>query len=172
MTTTEFNNKVLDFSNLLKPAAINLTRDLETAKDLIQETVYKALSNREKFKDGTNLKAWIFTIMRNIFINDYRRKRKRSTILDSTENSYFINIVAHEIPNEGEADTYMNDISKALSQVNEIFRLPFIMHFEGFKYEEIAEELQIPVGTVKSRIHIARKSLKKQLFDYRYYNEN
>ncbi len=86
MSELEFSNAVIDFSSNLKPFAINLTQDKEEANDLVQETIYRALVNREKFREGTNLKAWLFTIMKNIFINGYRRKSKRKTLIDTTEN--------------------------------------------------------------------------------------
>ena len=92
MSTTEFNNVLVQNADFLKPFAINLTRDSEAANDLYQETLYKALANHEKYNAGTNIKAWLFTIMRNIFINDYRRKAKQKTIFDNSPNDYLINL--------------------------------------------------------------------------------
>src|SRR3954465_6725384 len=91
MSTAEFDKVLVQNADFLKPFAINLTRDSEAANDLFQETLYKALANKEKYNVGTNIKAWLFTIMRNIFINDYRRKSKQKTIFDSTPNEFLIN---------------------------------------------------------------------------------
>ena len=91
MATKEFNKMLLDNADFLKPFAINLTRDSEAANDLYQETLYKALANHEKYNAGTNIKAWLFTIMRNIFINDYRRKAKQRTIFDNSPNDFLLN---------------------------------------------------------------------------------
>lgn len=169
MSTSEFNEKVFRFSKNLKPAAINFTRNLEDARDLIQETVYKAISNKDKFKDGTNIKAWMYTIMKNIFINNYRKSKKKNTVIDSTDNLFYINSAAHELPNGGEDELNVEDIQKEVDELKDDYRVPFLMHFKGFKYEEIAEELSLPIGTVKSRIHLARKDLKKKL---KYYQRN
>src|SRR5512144_2508176 len=91
MATKEFDEMLLNNADFLKPFAINLTKDAEEAKDLYQETLYKALSNKEKYNIGTNIKAWLFTIMRNIFINDYRKKSKQQVVLDSTPNDQVLN---------------------------------------------------------------------------------
>ena len=105
----------------------------------------------------------MYTIMKNIFINNYRRKKKKNTIMDSTDNLYYINTAAHEIPNRGEMNINLQDIHEAISKLKPEYRVPFMMHFEGFKYDEIADELDLPIGTVKSRIHLARKELKDEL---------
>src|SRR6476620_9962649 len=104
MSTAEFDKVLVQNADFLKPFAINLTRDSEAAKDLYQETLYKALANQEKYNAGTNVKAWLFTIMRNIFINDYRRKVKQKTILDSTPNEYLVNLKQSTIANAAESE--------------------------------------------------------------------
>jgi len=163
MSTVEFNQMLLSNADFLKPFAVNLTRDTEAANDLFQETLYKALANQEKYNAGTNIKAWLFTIMRNIFINDYRRKAKQKTIFDSTPNDYLINVNQATVTNAAESDLRMKEIKKAVSDLPEIFKTPFLLYFEGYKYNEIAEVLQEPLGTIKSRIHFARKLLKEQI---------
>src|SRR5436189_5741877 len=100
MASLEFNNLLISNADFLKPFAVNLTKDTESAKDLFQETLYKALANQEKYNVGTNIKAWLFTIMRNIFINDYRRRTKQQTIFDSTLNDYFLNYKQPTVFNE------------------------------------------------------------------------
>jgi len=154
---------LLSNSGFLKPFAVNLTRDIEAADDLYQETLYKALANKEKYNVGTNIKAWLFTIMRNIFINDYRRKARQKTILDSTSNDYLINLKQATVSNVAESDMRIKEIKKAIQQLPEIFKTPFLLYFDGYKYNEIADVLNEPLGTIKSRIHFARKLLKEQI---------
>jgi RNA polymerase sigma factor (sigma-70 family) len=163
MSTTEFNSLLLNNAEFLKPFAINLTRDNEAANDLYQDTLYKALANQEKYSVGTNIKAWLFTIMRNIFINNYRRKAKQKTIFDSTPNDYLINQQQATISNVAESDMRIKEINKAIRQLPEIFKTPFLLYFDGYKYNEIADVLHEPLGTIKSRIHFARKLLKEQI---------
>jgi RNA polymerase sigma-70 factor (ECF subfamily) len=143
-----------------------LTKDTESAKDLFQETLYKALANQEKYNVGTNIKAWLFTIMRNIFINDYRRKAKQQTIFDSTGTDFLLNYKHPAITNSAETDLRIKEIYKAVYQLPEIFKTPFLLYFEGYKYHEIAEVLNEPLGTIKSRIHFARKLLKEEISRY------
>ena len=143
-----------------------MTRNIDEANDLVQDTLFRAISNKEKFNEGTNLKAWLFTIMKNIFINNYRRKVKRNTIIDTTENMFFLNSSSVLIENEATAKFVMDDLTKAVSGLSDEFRIPFMMHYEGFKYHEIADELRLPLGTVKSRIFFARKELKAKLPQY------
>src|SRR6185437_3362610 len=147
----------------LKPFALSLTRDLQDAHDLIQETLLRALSSREKFAEGTNLKAWLYTIMKNIFINNYRRNKKRNTIIDVTEDMYLINSSGTRVVNQGESNISMENVTQAVDLLQDEFKVPFMMHYDGFKYHEIAEKLVLPIGTVKSRIHFARKELKQKL---------
>lgn len=170
MSTNSFSSRVYQFSTDLKPIALSLTRDLENANDLIQETMLRALSSQDKFKEGTNLKAWLYTIMKNIFINDYRRRVKRKTIIDSTDNLYYLNSSDQSIDNHGESNLNMEDVNTAFRDMSSDFKVPFLMHYKGFKYQEIADDLGLPIGTVKSRIHFARKELKRKL--NRYYKHN
>jgi RNA polymerase sigma factor (sigma-70 family) len=165
MASIEFNKLLLNNADFLKPFAVNLTKDSEAAKDLYQETLYKALSNEEKYNVGTNVKAWLFTIMRNIFINDYRRRAKQQTIFDKTPNDNLLNSQV-TVLNAAEQTMRLSEINKAIYQLPEIFRTPFVLYFEGYKYHEIAEALTEPLGTIKSRIHFARKLLKEQLSRY------
>ncbi len=163
MSTLEFNEMLLNNASFLKPFAINLTRDNEAANDLYQETLYKALANREKYNVGTNIKAWLFTIMRNIFINNYRRKAKQKTIFDSTPNDYLLNQNQATVANGAESEMRIKEIKKAITELPEIFKTPFLLYFDGYRYNEIADVLNEPLGTIKSRIHFARKLLKEQI---------
>ncbi len=163
MSGIEFNNIVINNAEYLKPFAVTLTRDQETAKDLLQETMYRALANKEKYNVGTNIKAWLYTIMRNIFINDYRRKAKQSKVLDNGVNDFLLDSNQHAIGNKAEGNLQMKEIQQAVFQLPDIFRNPFMLYFEGYKYHEISHILNEPLGTIKSRIHFARKLLKQQL---------
>ncbi|OYY23207.1 MAG: RNA polymerase subunit sigma, partial [Sphingobacteriia bacterium 35-40-8] len=140
-----------------------LTRDNEAAKDLVQETLFRALANKEKYHIGTNIKAWMYTIMRNIFINNYRRKSKQQTIFDNSTNDFLLDTNQGAVSNEAIAKLNMKEVQEAIHQLPEIFRNPFLLYFDGFKYHEIADMLHEPLGTIKSRIHFARKLLKSQI---------
>lgn len=165
-TVINFQVLVVNMIASLKPYAINLTKNMDDAHDLLQETVYRALTNHEKYVEGTNLKAWLFTIMKNIFINNYRRAAKRNTLIDTTDNLYFINMPSINMAHTGTGNLMLEDINHAIDNLSDEYRVPFMMHFEGFKYHEIAEDLELPLGTVKSRIFFARKELKNQLDAY------
>lgn len=158
MGLVNFQSEVKIATVVLKPHAMRLTRDINDAEDLIQETIVRALTNEDKFQEGTNIRAWLFTIMKNIFINDYRKKSKRNTVIDTTDNLYYIN-ASSTISNAGERSFVMSDIRNALMKISNELRVPFLMHYKGYKYHEIAEQLNLPLGTVKSRIFFARKEL-------------
>ncbi len=166
MSSLDFNQMLLSNTEFLKPFAFTLTRDNEAAKDLFQETLYRALANKDKYHVGTNIKAWLYTIMRNIFINNYRRNAKQNTILDSTPNEYLLNLQQGSVANEAITGINLKEVKKAVHDLPEIFRNPFLLYFDGFKYNEIADMLHEPLGTIKSRIHFARKLLKTQIHRY------
>ena len=163
MTTYDFNQLLISSADYLRPFAFTLTRDNESAKDLMQETLYRALANREKYNVGTNIKAWMYTIMRNIFINNYRRKAKQNTIFDNTPNEYLLDYNQQAVSNTAETSLSLKEIQSSVDNFPDIFKVPFLLYFEGYKYNEIAEDLHEPLGTIKSRIHFARKLLKEQL---------
>ena len=166
MKQVEFNEKVSDESKPLTGFALKLTRNMEDAEDLLQDTMLKAFSNKEKFQEGTNLKGWLFTIMKNIFINKYRRAMKSRIFNDDTDNQFYINSATNTTRNDGESALVMKDINAAIGRLSDNLRTPFMMSYTGYKYEEIAETLKIPLGTVKVRIHNARKELMKNLSVY------
>ena len=163
MASLEFNQMLVNNSEFLKPFAVTLTRDSEAAQDLYQETLYRALANKDKYNVGTNIKAWLYTIMRNIFINNYRRKARQNTIFDSTPNDFLLNQAQVSTANAAESILKLKDIQQAIHHLPEIFRNPFLLYFDGYKYHEIADMLDEPLGTIKSRIHFARKLLKAQV---------
>lgn len=161
MSTIEFTKKFTDLKSPLNAFAYNLTKNQEDAKDLYQETAFRAISNKEKFRPGTNFKAWSFTIMKNIFINNYRKKMKKNTIIDTTDNMYFINSGATMIDNDAGRNILMDELNGMIESLDDSIKTPFMMHYTGFKYQEIADKLELPLGTVKSRIFFARKALKE-----------
>ncbi len=124
------------------------------------------MANKEKYNSGTNIKAWLFTIMRNIFINDYRRNAKRRTVFDNTPEDYLINLRQVSVSNSAESSLRQKEIEAAVEALPETFKVPFKLYFEGYKYQEISEYLDEPLGTIKSRIHFARKLLKEQINRY------
>lgn len=163
MANVNFDELLVDNAEFLRPFAATLTRDNDTAQDLYQETMYRALANKDKYNVGTNIKAWLYTIMRNIFINNYRRKAKQNTIFDNTPNEFLLNYNQAVSANAAEGILKLKDIQAAIHGLPEIFRNPFMLYFDGYKYNEIADMLGEPLGTIKSRIHFARKLLKAQI---------
>ncbi|WP_276090799.1 sigma-70 family RNA polymerase sigma factor [Pedobacter sp. JY14-1] len=166
MTKNEFALQLNDHSVSLQSFALNFTRDVEDANDLVQDTMLKAVTYYGKFKEGTNLKGWLFTIMKNTFINNYRRLVKTNSLITQSEDISSANLHYSAATNASESKFVMGDINKALANLQPEYYVPFIKYFEGFKYHEIAEELNIPIGTVKTRIHVARQILKKHLKTY------
>lgn len=149
--------------NQLKSLALHLTRDEELAKDLFQETAYKAFRKQYLFREGTNVNAWLATIMRNTFINDQRRIKLRRRIQEDTGIVDQVIIPEKQTCNQGISNLEIQEIERALKQLEEKERSPLLLQAEGYKYEEIAEELSLPLGTVKSRIHLARKKLHEYM---------
>ena len=167
MEAIEFGSTLNQMTTSLRPIALQLTRDSEETNDLLQETLFKAFRNRHRFNEGTNLKAWVYTIMKNTFLSNYQKKVRRRTYVDSTDNQHFINTSEAGFSREGaDVNLHMDEIHSAINDLSPQYRIPFEMHFTGFKYEEIAKDLKIPLGTVKNRIFIARQELKEKLKNY------
>ena len=166
MTTNEFTSNLIEMKSNLQRFAMSLTYDRETALDLVQDTYLKAITNKDKFVDYTNLKAWVFTIMKNTFINNYRRNTKENTIIDGTKDLYYINQPYDKGSISPESNYSEAEIEKAIDSLEDDFRIPFRMHIDGFKYKEIADELGLKIGTVKSRIFFTRQKLMHMLKDY------
>lgn len=150
----------------LRNYALSLTHNSEDSNDLVQETVLKAYRYKDKFEEGTNLRGWLYTILKNSFINNYRRDQKRNTFLDSTENTFFLDIPSHRIENHAELRFIRKDLEHAIEQLPLELRITFTLNVEGYKYHEIAEELNIPIGTVKTRIFVAKRILREKLASY------
>jgi RNA polymerase sigma-70 factor (ECF subfamily) len=145
---------------------MRLTKNYDDANDLVQDTLVKAFLNKDKYADGTNLKAWLFTIMKNTFITNYQRMMRKNTIIDTSDNLHYINSSSSVVQNDVYGNFANDDIKKALEKLEDTYKEPFMMYFNGFKYHEIAEKVAIPIGTVKNRIHLARKELKDRLRVY------
>ena len=163
MSTIEFNQSFNKLTPILNAFAYNLTQNVEDARDLYQETAFRAMANRDKFRTGTNHKAWLFTIMKNIFINNYRKKVKKNVIIDGTDNLFYINSGKQTIYNRGEGEVLIKELKEMIARLEDVIRIPFEMHYQGYKYQEIADKFSLPLGTVKSRIFFARRELKAKI---------
>ena len=150
----------------LRNYALSLTHNLDETKDLVQETILKAYRYKDKFQEGTNLRGWLYTILKNSFINNYRRDQKRNTFLDFTDNTYYIDLPSQKVENEAELKFIRKDLDAAVDCLPNDLKIAFTLNAEGFKYHEISEELNIPIGTIKTRIFIARRILREKLKDY------
>ena len=152
MTSSTFQSNLMNLQSNLLNFAYMLTSNRDDAYDLLQDTTLKALDNEEKYAEGTNFKGWVFTIMRNIFINNYRRGVRAATIVDTTDNLYHLNL-SQDSGIDSPEDSYgATEIQVAINELSADYREPFSMHVAGYKYEEIAQQLSLPLGTVKSRI--------------------
>jgi len=167
MKTATFTSMVSSHAAHLHAHAMNFTRDLNDADDLMQDTMIKALRFKDSFEKGSNFKGWIFVIMRNTYINDYRKKTRKNSVITTEEEISSTHLYRSSSGNAAENKFAMQDIQNALNSLQETYRLPFVRYVEGYKYHEIADELNIPLGTVKTHIHQARIELKKRLKNYR-----
>ncbi|MCC8117954.1 MAG: RNA polymerase sigma factor [Bacteroidales bacterium] len=166
MKTDKFQANLMELQSNLLNFAYMLTSNRDDAYDLLQDTTLKALDNQDKYADNTNFKGWVFTIMRNIFINNYRRASRAATIVDTTENLYHLNLSQDSGLTAPEGSFTTQEITDAINNFDEDYRIPFSMHVAGYKYNEIAEKMNLPLGTVKSRIFFARKKLQERFADY------
>lgn len=162
-----FIKSVLEMQANLRSFALKLTLDKDEAHDLVQETTLKALSNSDKFTDNANFKGWMLTIMRNIFINNYRKSARENTMIDTSEDLYHLNLKQDSGIETPDGAYAVNEISEILAGFPQDYREPFSLHVAGYKYEEISNRLSMPLGTVKSRIFFTRKRLREILKDYR-----
>ena len=168
MRTANFAQDLLSVQTELLNFAYKLTADREEANDLLQETSLKALDNEDKYTAETNFKGWIYTIMRNIFINNYRKALRDQTYVDQTDNQFYLN---QNIDIEGDSTEGSYDLKEMRRIVNALpkeYRIPFSMYVSGFKYREIADKLGLPLGTVKSRIYFTRQKLQEELYGAQY----
>ncbi|MCB9045351.1 MAG: RNA polymerase sigma factor [Chitinophagales bacterium] len=163
MTTSDFNNAIARQSDFLKPYAHSLTQNMEDAKDLFQETMVRALLNKDKYRIGTNLKAWLYTIMRNIFINNYRKNKRFTKVTSDVPEDIIMYQATRAAGNSGWSNVRMQEIKKEIATLPDAFRQSFELYQQGYKYQDIADILHEPLGTIKSRIHFARKILVSKI---------
>jgi RNA polymerase sigma factor (sigma-70 family) len=168
MTAIEFNQQLVNQKTPLKNFAYSLTMNSEEAQDLVQETFLKALKYRDKFADATNLKAWLYTIMKNTFINTYRRSVKTRQIITQTDDLSIVRPANGSNGPDANSQINIKQINNAINALEDEYKIPFTRYSDGFKYKEIADELDLPIGTVKSRIFLARKKLMQDLKEYAY----
>lgn len=161
MNEINFNKEIVGLQSNLSRYAYSLTLDSDEAKDLVQETFYKALNNKDKFDDQTNIKAWLYTIMKNTFINNYRRRVKKQAIFNKDVQEFVL--TSKPTDTNPESDFNYRELTVLINSLEPEFRIPFQMHDRGFKYQEIADELGLHLGTVKSRIHFSRQKLIERL---------
>lgn len=166
MNTIAFQNDLIRIQDELLRFAYKLTADYEDANDLLQETSLKALDNEDKYTPDTNFKGWIYTIMRNIFINNYRKITRDQTFVDPTDTHYHLNKLRDLAYENIETAYDLKEMRRIVNALPHSYRVPFSMHISGFKYREIAEKLQLPLGTVKSRIFFTRQRLQRELKDF------
>ena len=161
-------SKLVNLQDHMMNFAMTLTANREQAKDLTQEAILKALDNKDKYYDNVNFKGWVFTIMHNLFVNNYRKMVRCQMIVDSTENLYHLNLPQNSGFDSPEGAYTVSEIQKVLNSFTDDYKIPFEMHIKGYKYEEIAQEMGLAVGTVKSRIFFARKRMQELLKDYQF----
>ncbi len=166
-TSASLESRLMALQANMLNFAYMLTSNRDDAYDLLQDTTLKVLGNQDKYVENTNFKGWVFTIMRNIFINNYRRVVRSATVIDQTEDCYHLNLSQDSGLESPEGSYAASEISDAINEFPEKYRVPFSMHVAGYKYNEIADEMGLPLGTIKSRIFFARQELQKRFADYR-----
>ena len=167
MGTDTIRTKLVAIQTNLLNFAYTLTSNRDDAYDLLQDTTLKVLDNEDKYVDNVNFKGWVFTIMRNIFINNYRRMARTATVVDRSEDLYQINLSGQTSFETPESSVTVHEITAVINSFSDEFKVPFSLHLAGYKYAEIAKRTGLPLGTVKSRIFFARKRLQERLKDFR-----
>jgi RNA polymerase sigma-70 factor (ECF subfamily) len=166
MTALQFQEKLLNLQDNMMNFALTLTSNRDDAQDLLQDTTLKVLGNREKFADNVNFKGWVLTVMRNIFINDYHKAVRAQSVIDQDADVYNVDVLNDSGFDTPDGSIQIQEITGAINQLNEDLRIPFSLYVSGYKYNEIADKLDMPLGTIKSRIFFARQELQKQLKDF------
>lgn len=169
----DFNEEILPHLDAMYNFALRLTADPNDAEDLVQDTIVKAYRFFDSYEKGTNAKAWLFRILKNSYINTYRKKSKKPNQVDYDEVATFYETIRDERTDTSDLEDRMfrelidDHISKALDQLPEDFRTVVLLcDVEGFTYEEIANMLDVPIGTIRSRLHRGRNLLRSELIDY------
>ncbi len=173
----DFERDAMQYTRQLYSAAMRMSRNPADAEDLVQETYLKAYRAYHTFQEGTNLKAWLYRILTNTYINKYRKDSRRPSEVDlgTVEDMYLYRRLGSEESAEAARTTedrvldglVESDIKQAVEELPESFRMPVLLaDLEGFSYKEIAEILDIPIGTVMSRLHRGRKAMQKRLWEF------
>lgn len=165
MNREDFQRQLLSLQSNLMNFAISLTSNREDANDLLQDTTLKALDNEDKFEPESNFKSWVFTIMRNIFINNYRRMVRTATVVDTSEDQYMLNTPETDSAVTPDDTMAEKEITATINSFPDAYRIPFSMYVAGYHYAEIAQRMHLPLGTIKSRIYYARRYLQNRLSD-------
>ena len=168
MDKIQFQQRLLGLQEHMMSFAIKLTANRDDALDLIQDTTLKVLDNQEKFVDNVNFAGWVMTVMRNIFINNYHKIVRVQTMVDQNADLYNLNIINDSISGSPDKVYQMQEITKAIAELNDDIKIPFTLFLNGYKYHEIAQKLNIPIGTIESRIFFARKELQNKLKHFQY----
>ncbi len=161
-----FNNELIALQSALNRFAMSLTSNREDAEDLMQDTFLRAIAFQAQFERSTNLRAWAYTIMKNTFINHYRKRTRQCTILDKSVNLFFLNQTSDTCYSAPDSVLREKEINQAINSLDNEFKVPFVMYMQGYKYKDIADILGIKLGTVKSRIFFTRKKLEQELPGY------
>jgi RNA polymerase sigma factor (sigma-70 family) len=165
MNTLQFYEQLASLRSTLRGFSYHFTRDKEASLDLVQDTLLKALTYRNNYRADTNLKGWLFTIMRNTYINGYRKAKHERTSIDNTKDLYYLNVKDTNTFHHPVESLEFKEVWRNVNTVKDELLIPFKMHTSGYKYHEIAENLKVPIGTVKNRIFNARKEIKKKLVE-------
>jgi RNA polymerase sigma-70 factor (ECF subfamily) len=163
MTTIEFSSQLISLEHSMMKFAYHFNLKKADAKDLVQDTYLKVLTRRDRYIDNENFKAWTFAIMKNIFVDNHRRSFRRNIYNDQTAESVFINQAEISGSDDPDSTYAASEITQNIDQLKNKLRIPFKMYVNGYKYSEIADELKMNIGTVKSRIFLSRKQLMGQL---------
>ncbi len=168
MNALQFQKNLLSMQENMMNFALMLTTNRDDAQDLMQDTTLKVLDNQEKFVDHINFKGWVLTVMRNIFINNYHRIVRSQNLIDTGADVYNLDIPVDSSIYSPESAYQLKEIQKAINSLNNDIKIPFVLFLDGYKYNEIAKKMDTPLGTVKSRIFIARRQLQVLLKDFRH----
>ncbi|MDH6341995.1 RNA polymerase sigma factor (sigma-70 family) [Parabacteroides sp. PFB2-12] len=166
MNTKEFQQEIIGLQRNMYNFALSLTADREDAEDLLQDTTLKVLDSQDKFTDNYNLKGWVLTVMRNIFINNYHKVVRKQTVIDAHADLYNLHVLSESPLDSPEGSYQLSEINQVVENLSDDLRVPFQLYLGGYKYHEIADRLDMPLGTIKSRIFFARKELQIQLKDF------
>ena len=163
MTNLEFEQELTQHKPMLFSFSLKLTRNYHDAQDLFQDGAARGFHYCLRFEKGTNFRAWMSTIIRNIFINNFRAKQRKQTVSEPIETFLFSIENQNIVPNQGEMNMRIQEMYKMMDELKDLYVIPFMLHFEGYEYKEIAQQLDLPLGTVKSRLHTARKLLQEKI---------